>query len=112
MRIKQGLTAGLLALMTLWTVLPVPAAATAADGRIDLAAGNHVRWVDRMELPDYAKSFYAALEEGTDNDGVDDFLIEDKYFSYGTTDINAFLNESPKLFTAIQTPEESAILFL
>ena len=48
-----------------------------ASGQVDLADGNHVAWIDRVDLPDYALDFYKALEEGADGDAVDDFLIEE-----------------------------------
>ena len=44
-----------------------------------LKSGNYEKYIDRMELPDYCESFYEALIESTDNDGNEDYLIEDKY---------------------------------
>lgn len=52
-----------------------------ANGRVDLANGNHVKWIDRVDLPDYAVDFYNLLVEGSDNDGNADVLIDDRYFS-------------------------------
>ena len=40
-----------------------------------LKSGHYVNWVDRVDLPDYAKSFYNSLVEASDNDGNYDFLI-------------------------------------
>ena len=51
------------------------------NGQVDLASGNHVKWIDRVVLPDYAVDFYNTLAEGSDNDGIDDVLINDRYFS-------------------------------
>lgn len=51
------------------------------DGTVDLVNGNFEKWIDRIDVPDYALDFYKMLEEATDNDGQDDWLIEDKYFS-------------------------------
>ncbi len=41
-----------------------------------LRSGRHVKWIDRVVLPGYAKNFYKLLEEGSDNDGDSDFLID------------------------------------
>lgn len=41
-----------------------------------LKSGNYEKFVDRVELPDYAVTFYRALKEGADNDGYHDFLID------------------------------------
>ncbi len=51
------------------------------NGQIDLASGNPVNWIDRVILPDYARDFYDVLVEGSDNDGNEDVLIADRYFS-------------------------------
>lgn len=51
------------------------------NGTVDLKSGSYVKWIDRLDLPDYALKFYQALEEAVDNDGKDDFLINDDYFS-------------------------------
>ena len=50
------------------------------DG-IALKNKNAVRWIDRMELDDFALDFYDVLDEASDFDGYKDYLIEDKYFS-------------------------------
>lgn len=63
---------------------------TVDNGKVDLASGNHEKWIDRVNLPDYAKNFYEVLEEAVDNDGTDDFLIDDKYF-----DLSGTLTTSP-----------------
>lgn len=53
-----------------------------SEGVVDLKEGNYEKWIDRLDLSEaaFAKDFYASLEEGTDNDGVDDWLIEDSFF--------------------------------
>jgi len=86
---------------------PISASASILDGKVDLAAGHHARWVDRLALPDYAMAFYAMLEEGADHDGIDDFLIEDRYFRYGNTDYG---NPDLPLPAYVQTPEFAGIL--
>lgn len=40
-----------------------------------LTEGNHELWIERVNLPEYAKVFHELLEEGSDNDGKNDFLI-------------------------------------
>ncbi len=52
----------------------------AQDGTVALLPGAHERWIDRIDIPAWARDFYDVLAEAADNDGVDDFLIEDRYF--------------------------------
>lgn len=40
------------------------------NGQVDLADGKHEKWIDRIDVPDYAKDFYAALENGAKDGGV------------------------------------------
>lgn len=94
-------------LLCLLTAAAIPPVAVAADKKISLAEGEHTRWIDRLELPDYALALYAALEEGSDNDGVDDFLIEDKYFQNGQMHS---VNDTLPLPACVQTPDFSGIL--
>lgn len=51
--------------------------ASLADGLIESAPGNPVRWIDRAELPEAMDAFYDRLMEASDGDGVEDFLIDD-----------------------------------
>lgn len=53
---------------------------SASDGRVDLAGGTHEKWIDRINVPGYARTLYNKLAEGSDNDGVDDFLIDNSAF--------------------------------
>lgn len=46
-----------------------------------LRNGRFERYIDRVELPDYARNLYHWLEESTDFDGVDDWLIDDYFFT-------------------------------
>ncbi|MBE5741816.1 MAG: hypothetical protein E7360_00645 [Clostridiales bacterium] len=49
-----------------------------ADNVLTLKKGNYAKWIDRVNFGEYkemARSFYEWLEENTDNDGVDDALI-------------------------------------
>ncbi|HIT01675.1 MAG TPA: S-layer homology domain-containing protein [Candidatus Enterenecus merdae] len=55
----------------------------AAGGTVQLSAGNHVRWIDRVDLPAEVDDFYERLMEAADNDGVDDWLIDPA--AYGET---------------------------
>ncbi len=41
-----------------------------------LKDGNYEKWIDRVDLPWYGKYMYTVMEEATDNDGVNDFLID------------------------------------
>lgn len=51
-----------------------------AYGKVALKAGTYEKWIDRIDIPEYALNFYKILEEAADNDGYNDFLIDDKYF--------------------------------
>ncbi len=53
----------------------------AADGTVALTAGNHEKWIDRIDIPAYAKTLYNTMAEGVDNDGVKDIFIDDQYYS-------------------------------
>lgn len=43
----------------------------------ELKSGNYEKWIDRVKLPEYAVDFYERLVEATDNDGKEDFLIDE-----------------------------------
>lgn len=105
-RISTRLTASLLTGI-LFVACPISASASIIDGKVDIATGHHARWVDRLALPDYAIAFYAMLEKGADNDGINDFLIEDRYFRYGDTDYG---NPDLPLPAYVQTPDFAGIL--
>lgn len=46
------------------------------NGIIDLRLGNYEKWIDRIDIPESARTLYDSLNEWTDNDGFDDFLID------------------------------------
>lgn len=50
---------------------------------VQLAAGNHEKWVDRIDDTGrpYVRAFYDGLIEASDGDGVNDALIETKYLT-------------------------------
>ena len=83
---KRALSA-LLAFCMALTLLPGTALASEADGKIALTAGCHEKWIDRLDLPDYAKNLYSVLEEAADGDGVNDYLIDDKYANLKASDV-------------------------
>lgn len=60
------------------------------DNTLELNKGNYANWIDRINIPDYAKDFYNTLAEYCDNDGKDDFLIDDKAFSKETATVIDF----------------------
>lgn len=63
---------------------PLPGTALAEySGRIRLKSTNEVRWIDRVELPDYAITLYETLEEAADGGGYRDYLIDGEYFDLG-----------------------------
>lgn len=53
------------------------------DGMVELAKGSYAEWIDRLDLSgaEVIREFYDKLVEASDNDGVDDFLIEDSYYA-------------------------------
>lgn len=63
---------------------------TQAADSISLIDGTAEKWIDRIQLPEEAKKFYAMLEEGVDNDGEADILIDDSYFSAGKIELMNF----------------------
>lgn len=57
----------------------VPDASQVKERTVTLPAlkdGNYEKWIDRIQLPQYALDVYELLEEGADYDGTDDFLID------------------------------------
>ena len=57
------------------------------NGSIKLKPTNEVRWIDRVELPDFALTLYETLEEAIDGDGYNDYLIDDEYFDLDREDV-------------------------
>ena len=50
------------------------------SGHVALKPGNYAEWIDRIDVPTYARQFYDVLAEASDGDGVRDFLIDDGYY--------------------------------
>ena len=52
-----------------------------SDGNVSLKDSNEENWIDRLDLTDAAeiRAFYDTLVEASDNDGENDFLIDDAY---------------------------------
>lgn len=46
--------------------------------------GEYTRWIDRVDLPDYANNLYTMLCIGGDYDEQYDLLIDDKYYRFPT----------------------------
>lgn len=57
------------------------------DGTVELKPTREVRWIDRVNLPDYALALYETLEEAVDGDGYNDYLIDDRYYDLEGEDI-------------------------
>lgn len=57
------------------------------DHTLELNSGNHEKWIDRIDVPDYADTLYQTLVEYTDNDGVDDLMIDDSGYSKETATV-------------------------
>ncbi len=47
-----------------------------SSGKVALKDENFERWIDRINVPDYAITFYNTLVEGADNDNKSDVLID------------------------------------
>lgn len=75
------------------------------DGNISLSASNEVKWIDRIDLTDAEciRTFYERLVEASDNDGINDYLIEDQYFS-GAVGSN-FIENNGNIYLIIDTVE-------
>ena len=52
-----------------------------SDGQVSLKSSNETAWIERLDLTDAAdiRNFYDSLVEASDNDGTDDYLIDDSY---------------------------------
>ena len=53
------------------------------EEKVPLSSGTWEKWIDRLDLSEKpeVRQIYDILVEATDNDGTDDWLIEDKYFT-------------------------------
>ena len=49
---------------------------SASAHKVSVKKGNYVKWIDRLNIPDYGKKLYDKLVEGADNDGKSDILID------------------------------------
>ena len=54
-----------------------------SDGNVSLKSGTATNWIDRLDLTDAQeiRNIYDTLIEASDNDGQEDYLIEDTYFN-------------------------------
>ncbi len=59
--------------------------ASMADGRLYRTEGNFPSWIDRVALPAEGDAFYSQLMEGSDGDGVKDWLIDDSCYRLSGT---------------------------
>lgn len=79
---------------------PIDIATTVDNGGIDLLSndgfkmplkeGSYEKWIDRVVLGDAVRTSYEKLEEASDNDGFEDYLIEDKYVNGEVLDAHNF----------------------
>ena len=58
--------------------------------KVPLKEGSHEKWIDRVVLEDAVRTSYEKLEEASDNDGFEDYLIEDKYVNGEVLDAHNF----------------------
>lgn len=58
-----------------------------ANGTVELKDSNETEWIDRLDLSEVPeiRTLYDTLVEASDNDGVNDYFIEDTYFAQDTT---------------------------
>ena len=73
-------------------------------------ADGRARTLDdtQLSLPNYAVGFYNSLIEATDNDGVNDYLIEDRYFTPGNT--TQLLENDPNLYEVVHATDGAFLL--
>lgn len=84
---EKRLLSVLLTLCMVLSLLPGTAWASVEDGTVGLKPTNEIRWIDRVELPDFALKLYETLEEAIDGDGYNDYLIDDEYYDLEGTNI-------------------------
>lgn len=75
---------------------------SASNGVVDLKGGNYEKWINRMNLPNYAISLYNQLSEGSDNDGYKDILISDAAFKKANAQTIDFGSYGKDTFYAIK----------
>ncbi len=79
------------------------------NGVVTLASGNHAEWIDRIDLSDDTsnslRTLYNQMEEWTDNDGVEDWLItgEKDLYTVGSIDIELDLQDQQAAQQAVNT---------
>lgn len=76
---------------------------------ITLKDGNFEKYVDRVNFTTDARSVYDLLVEGSDGDGVDDFLIDDSYFVEDDTFSGRQVAAYPVCTTTITTNPDDAV---
>ncbi len=54
---------------------------------VNLKNGTYEKWIDRINIPQYAVDFYNSMAEAADNDGDKDWLIDDAKGSVEITTI-------------------------
>lgn len=78
---------------------------------VKLTAGNHERWIDRIDKTghEYIVPFYQSLVEASDGDGTDDYLIDDEYLST-KADVNPMpkVSESSQVGDGVFIPSKDA----
>ena len=55
--------------------------------KMPLKEGKFEKWIDRVSVSDSVRNAYTVLEEASDNDGENDYLIEDQYLK-GEAEVN------------------------
>lgn len=52
------------------------------DGQAaSLISGTAINWIDRVAMPQYAYDAYDTLVEASDNDGIEDYMIDENYLT-------------------------------
>ncbi len=68
-------------------------------------AGN--QQIKQLDIENYVNGFYKMLEESTNNDGVNDYLINDEYFMAGNEETNV---EDLELYQVVHTADKAWML--
>ena len=81
------------------------------EGSVSLIDGTAVNWIDRIALPQYAYDAYDILVEASDNDGNDDFMIDEACLTESNSlKFFQFKVYSLQSETELQTAEQNRII--
>ena len=86
---------------------------SAETGSVDPVSTNEVKWIDRVDLPNEFDQFYAALEEASDGDDINDWLIDptaDGTVNVSSTDEKTQTTITYQAVKLLEVPIEGALM--